>query len=173
MRELASLSREFPSNHGQVVWHPEPSCQEFPPSLTRQSKQVSVSVLGNPVQFELAKQLLTCGPGVGRGRGVGVRPRRYGRSCRCCGRWRSCRCMRSSCCSRCSRCRCRCWRECSCCVAVGVNVAVAVAVAVGVNVGVAVGVPHGPPPLLRCWTSARNWKVWPTRPPTLQICPDP
>ena len=28
------------------------------------------------------------------------------------------------------------------------------------NVGVAVGVPHGPPPLLRCWTSARNWKVW-------------
>ena len=62
-------------------------------------------------------------------------------------------------------------------VAVGVNVAVAVAVAVGVNVGVAVGVavgvPHGPPPLLRRWTSARNWKVDPTMPPTLQICPEP
>jgi hypothetical protein len=25
-----------------------------------------------------------------------------------------------------------------------------------VNVGVAVGVPHGPPPLLRVWTSDRN-----------------
>jgi hypothetical protein len=48
-------------------------------------------------------------------------------------------------------------------------VKVAVAVAVGLAVGVAVGVPHGPPPLLRRCTSARNWKVCPTIPPTLQI----
>jgi len=33
-------SREFPSNHGHVVWQPEKSSQEFPPCLTRQSKQV-------------------------------------------------------------------------------------------------------------------------------------
>src|SRR6476620_904678 len=56
-------------------------------------------------------------------------------------------------------------------VGVGVDVGVAVGVAEGVPVGVAVGVPHGLPPLVRCCTSARNWKVWPTRPPTLQICP--
>ena len=40
--------------------------------LKDNATQVSVSVLGNPVQSELAKQLLTCGGGVGRGRGVGV-----------------------------------------------------------------------------------------------------
>src|SRR5712671_5255924 len=60
-----------PSNHGHVVWHPEPSSQDIPPWV-RQSTQVSVLVLGNPVQSELSKQLLTCGGGVGRGRGVGV-----------------------------------------------------------------------------------------------------
>jgi hypothetical protein len=58
-------------------------------------------------------------------------------------------------------------------VTVEVAVAVAVGVKVGVAVGVAVGVPHGAPPLLRCRTSGRNWKVDPTKPPTLQICPEP
>jgi hypothetical protein len=51
-------------------------------------------------------------------------------------------------------------------VAVGVAVAVAVGVAVGVGVG------H-PPPLLRCHTSLRNWKVAPFMPPTLQMSPPP
>ena len=57
------------------------------------------------------------------------------------------------------------------CVAVGVGVCVAVGVAVGVNVGVGVTPPQ-PPSVRRC-TSARNWKVCPTMPPTLQIDPDP
>src|SRR6476646_1939225 len=62
-----------PLNHGHVVWHPEPSSQDIPPWATRQATQVSVEVLGNPVQLELSKkQLATCGGGVGRGRGVGV-----------------------------------------------------------------------------------------------------
>src|SRR4029077_21191433 len=56
-------------------------------------------------------------------------------------------------------------------VAVAVGVAVGVCVAVAVAAGVAVGVPHGAPPLLRRCTSARNWKVCPTMPPTLQIAP--
>src|SRR6266567_1010441 len=34
---------------------------------------------------------------------------------------------------------------------------------------------HGPaqPPLVRDHTSLRNWKVDPSKPPTLQICPAP
>lgn len=56
----------------------------------------------------------------------------------------------------------------------GLHVAVAVGVAVGgVPVDVAVGVPHTPAPLVRRCTSLRNWKVDPSRPPTLQICPAP
>jgi len=56
----------------------------------------------------------------------------------------------------------------------GLHVAVAVAVGVnGVPVDVAVGVPHTPPPFVRRCTSLRNWKVAPSRPPTLQICPAP
>jgi hypothetical protein len=55
-------------------------------------------------------------------------------------------------------------------------VAVAVGVAVGVNVAVGVAVGVGlaqPPPSVRCCTSARNVKLCPTMPPTLQICPAP
>ena len=56
----------------------------------------------------------------------------------------------------------------------GLHVAVAVGVAVGgVPVDVAVGVPHTPAPLVRRCTSLRNWKVAPSMPPTLQICPAP
>src|ERR1051326_3087614 len=62
-------------------------------------------------------------------------------------------------------------------VGVAVAVAVAVAVDVGVRVAVAVtvavGVPQGTLPLERCHTSARNWKVDPFIPPTLQISPFP
>src|SRR5205823_550226 len=58
-------------------------------------------------------------------------------------------------------------------VGVDVGVAVGVCVAVAVAVAVAVGVPHGTPRLVRRCTTARNWKVCPTMPPTLQICPAP
>jgi len=58
-------------------------------------------------------------------------------------------------------------------VAVGVGLAgVTVAVAVGLTVGVGLG-QTTPPPLLRCHTSFRNWKVAPFMPPTAQISPFP
>ena len=56
--ELASFVSRVPSNHGHIVWHSEASCQDIPPSLTRQSKQVSVLILGNPVQLVLSKKQL-------------------------------------------------------------------------------------------------------------------
>ena len=59
-------------------------------------------------------------------------------------------------------------------VAVGEPLAVGVAVAVGVTVADAVGVGLGQPPaLLRWYTSGRNWKVAPFKPPTLHISPFP
>ena len=59
-------------------------------------------------------------------------------------------------------------------VAVGEPLAVGVAVAVGVTVADAVGVGLGQPPaLLRWYTSGRNWKVAPFKPPTLQMSPFP
>jgi hypothetical protein len=53
--ELASLFSRVPSDHGQVVWHPEKSIQDAPLWVTRQSKQVSVLRLGRPVQVELSR----------------------------------------------------------------------------------------------------------------------
>ena len=53
VRELASFVSRVPSNHGHVVWHPEKSSQDIPPWV-RHSAQVSVTVLGNPVQLELS-----------------------------------------------------------------------------------------------------------------------
>ena len=51
------LSREFPSNHGHVVWHSQnSSCQDIPPWVSRQLKQVAVINLGVPVQLELSKK---------------------------------------------------------------------------------------------------------------------
>ena len=61
VRELARFVSRVPSNHGHVVWHPEPFSQDIPPWV-RHSTQVSVSVLGNPVQSELSKQLLRMPP---------------------------------------------------------------------------------------------------------------
>ena len=53
-----------------------------------------------------------------------------------------------------------------------VDVAVGVGLLGGVTVGVGLGQPP-PPPLLRCHTSLRNWKVAPFMPPTAQISPFP
>jgi len=142
VRELASFVSRVPSNHGHVVWHPEPSSQDIPPWV-RHSTQVSVPALGNPVQSELSKQLVPgCPRGVGRGRGVGV------------GRGGTVAVAVAVAVAVTVAVAVAVAVDVA--VAVGVNVAVAVAVAVGVNVGVAVGVPHGPPPLLRVWTSDRN-----------------
>ena len=63
-QELASFRSRVPESNqlsagaygdGHVVWHPEKSSQDIPPWVTRQSMQVSVSVLGNPVQSVLLK----------------------------------------------------------------------------------------------------------------------
>src|SRR5215471_1038196 len=73
--ELASLPREFPLNHGHVVWHPALSRQDVPPTSIKQSTQVAFVVLG-PVQSGLLRKqfglVSGCGTGVGRGRGVGI-----------------------------------------------------------------------------------------------------
>src|SRR4029077_11901296 len=53
--ELASCLASSLSNHSHVVWHPEASNQDIPPWLRRQSTQLSVSVLGYPVQLVLLK----------------------------------------------------------------------------------------------------------------------
>ena len=109
LRELASFAREFPQITDTSYGTQSSSCQDIPPWVQDNSTQVSVSVLGNPVQSELSIAIVArmpprCRPWPWRR----CRPRRYGRSCRSC----------SSCCrcSRCRRCRCRCavWRGCRC-----------------------------------------------------------